>query len=102
MTDLVALKAANAARWGAAKLTRNFSGVAQHLIAGPAKARYLAVSRATGVPWWFVAVVHEREASLPVRSTAHGIADLTRLNGWLNCSFRLNGGRKIVRADDPE
>jgi len=61
MTDLVALKAANAARWAKAKLTRNFSGVASRLVA--AKSRYQAVAAKTGVPWFFIAVTHEREAS---------------------------------------
>lgn len=63
MTDLVALKAANASRWLKAKLTRNFSGVATRLVASAAKARYQAVSARTGVPWFFIAVAHEREAS---------------------------------------
>lgn len=35
--------------------------VAQRLIAN--KVRYLRVSAQTRVPWWFIAVVHEREAS---------------------------------------
>jgi len=63
MPDLVALKAANAARWPKAKLTRNFSGVAARLVASTAKSRYQAVSARTGVPWFFIAVAHEREAS---------------------------------------
>lgn len=61
MPDLVALKAANAKRWTQAKLTRDFSSVAKRLVA--AKARYQAVSARTGVPWFFIAVTHEREAS---------------------------------------
>lgn len=63
MTDLVALRAANASRWGAAKTTRSFGTVAQRLVAPAAKAQYLAVEAATGVPWPFIAVAHEREAS---------------------------------------
>ena len=61
MTDLVALKAANATRWWRAKITREFSGVAKRLVA--AKPRYETVSEKTGVPWFFIAVIHEREAS---------------------------------------
>jgi len=61
MTDLNALKAANAARWAKAKPTRNFAGVASRLAA--AKSRYQAVAAKTGVPWFFIAVAHEREAS---------------------------------------
>ena len=63
MTDLVALKAANANRWAKAKLTRNFAGVAKRLAAPAAKARYQSVAARTGVPWAFIAVAHEREAS---------------------------------------
>lgn len=63
MTDIAALKAANARRWAKAKPTRDFSRVAQRLVATPAKARYLAVQKRTGVPWFVIAVIHEREAS---------------------------------------
>jgi lysozyme family protein len=63
MPDLAALKAANTARWAKAKLTRNFTTVAKRLVAPEAKARYQAVSAKTGVPWPFIAVAHEREAS---------------------------------------
>lgn len=62
MTSLDALTAANAKRWQDAKVTRlGFTGVAERLVA--AKARYLAVSARTGVPWFVIAVIHEREAS---------------------------------------
>lgn len=63
MTDVNALRAVNATRWTKAKLTRNFTGTAKRLIAPIAKARYQAVSAKTGVPWFFIAVAHEREAS---------------------------------------
>lgn len=62
MTDLVALRSRNAQRWAAARLTRSFTSVARALIDPVAKARYLAVAARTGVPWYFIAVVHEREA----------------------------------------
>ena len=61
MTDLVALKAANANLWAKAKPTRNFASVANRLVA--AKPRYQTVAAKTGVPWFFIAVTHEREAS---------------------------------------
>jgi lysozyme family protein len=63
MTDLNALKAANAKRWANAKLTRSFSGVAKRLVAPEAKAWYQAVEKRAGVPWAFIAVAHERESS---------------------------------------
>jgi hypothetical protein len=48
VTDLVALRAANERRFATAKITRNFMGVAQHLIAAAAKARYQALARMNG------------------------------------------------------
>lgn len=63
MTDLAALTARNALRWQNAKLTRGpeFAPVAARLVS--AKARYQAVSEKTGVPWFCIAVIHERESS---------------------------------------
>jgi lysozyme family protein len=61
MTNLIALKSANEKRWANAKLKRDFSAVAKRLAA--ATSRYQAVSAITGVPWPFIAVVHEREAT---------------------------------------
>ena len=67
MIDLARLKAANAARWSAmhadAALTPAFARVAARLAAATAKARYEIVAQKTGVPWFVVAVIHEREAS---------------------------------------
>lgn len=63
MTDIQALIAANSKRWSNVKLTRNFDAVARRLVSLNAKARYQNVSDKTGVPWAFIAVVHEREAS---------------------------------------
>jgi hypothetical protein len=63
MTDIVALKSANAKRWANARLTRNLSSVAKSLVA--AKPRYQAVETKTGVPWFVIAVIHERD---PVRT----------------------------------
>src|SRR5512139_1362897 len=62
MADLNALTQANAARWAKAKLTREveFAAPARRLVA--AKDRYIAISRKTGVPWWVIAVIHERES----------------------------------------
>lgn len=65
MTDLAMLKKANAERWAEARLTRmtEFAAVAKRLVAIAAKARYQAVAARTGVPWFFIAVVHQRESS---------------------------------------
>lgn len=55
------LKSANTERWSKAKTTRDFSSVAKRLVA--AKARYETVASETNVPWWVIAVIHERESS---------------------------------------
>lgn len=61
------LKAANKARWDACHIPADkgplFKQVADRLTAPAAFSRYKAVEKLTGVPWWFIAVVHEREAS---------------------------------------
>jgi len=63
MVDLVALRDANAKRWSMAKPTRSCINVARSLISPAAKARYQSVAAQTGVPWFFIAVIHERESS---------------------------------------
>lgn len=56
------LTAQNVQRWRSAKVIRTgFDAVARRLIA--AKARYQAVTRMTGVPWFVIAVIHQRESS---------------------------------------
>lgn len=63
MVDLNALTAANAKRWANAKPTRTSlaAAVAGRLI--KAKARYQTVESKTGVPWFVIAVIHQRESS---------------------------------------
>ena len=57
------LKSANAKRWEAARLIRRAEAVAvaKSLIA--AKQRYLTVALKTGVPWFVIACIHERESA---------------------------------------
>lgn len=66
MTNIPALIAKNASRWSTMHLRANriasFDATALRLCAPRAKARYLAISEATGVPWFVVAVIHERES----------------------------------------
>lgn len=59
--SLAALIELNNFRWERAKPTRNFKSVATSLIA--AKPYYEYVSGNTGVPWFIIAVIHERESS---------------------------------------
>lgn len=62
--DIGALKTKNAQRWASAKITGHwFGAIANALIVPSAKARYKAVEARTGVPWYVIAVIHEREAS---------------------------------------
>ena len=87
MTDLVALKVANARRWANAKLlsSGSFNSVAKHLV--EAKQRYLTVTSKTGVPWAVIAVIHEREASQDwTRSLAQG-------DPWNRVSVYVPAGR---------
>ena len=62
---MAALAQLNKQRWDNMKISASngpkFKAVADKLSA--AKSRYQAVEKATGVPWWFVAVVHQRESS---------------------------------------
>ena len=87
MADLVALRKANANRWMIAKPTRNFISIARALVAPSAKARYQLVSTKTGVPWYFIAVVHERESSQSWR------ASLAQGDPWDQVSTHVPAGR---------
>src|SRR5258705_13854553 len=90
MTDLAKLTAANAARWSAMRVTGNvptIDAVARRLIGPRARVRYKAAEERTGVPWWFIAVVHEREAS---QSWA---ANIAQGDPWNRVSTHVPAGR---------
>lgn len=65
MTNIPALIADCAKRWPIAKITPSrlaeVNKVAARLVAPAAKSRYVAISTATGVPWFVIAIIHERE-----------------------------------------
>lgn len=65
MITLESLTAANARRWGVARPLASrqaaFTATARRLVA--ARDKYQAVAGKTGVPWFAIAVIHEREAS---------------------------------------
>ncbi len=85
MVDVAALRIANGARWKAAKVTRNFSAIAKSLV--DARVRYKAVEAKTGVPWFVIAVIHERESSQNWgRSLAQG-------DPWNQVSTHVPAGR---------
>jgi lysozyme family protein len=85
MTDLNALTAANAKRWANARLTRNFNPIAKSLVA--AKPRYQTVEASTGVPWFVIAVIHERE------SGQNWFASLAQGDPWNRVSVHIPAGR---------
>lgn len=75
MTNVAALTVVNGRRWAVAHVNPGkvslFSSVAKRLVA--AKARYQAIQKLTDVPWFVIAVIHEREASQRFdRSIAQG------------------------------
>lgn len=67
MFDLVALKSANEERWARCQITPSrhmeVNAVAERLVASAAKARYQEIEKATDVPWFVIAIIHERESS---------------------------------------
>ena len=85
--DISALKSANAQRWSKATPLRasDCAVVAKRLVAS--KNRYQAVETKTGVPWYVIAVIHEREAS---QSFA---ANLAQGDPWNKISTHVPMGR---------
>jgi len=92
MVNLVALRAANERRWANARPTRSFSAVARHLIEPAARARYQAVSAATGVPWAVIAVIHHRESS------QNWSGSLAQGDPWNRVSVHVPAGRGPFRS----
>jgi lysozyme family protein len=87
MVDLIALRAANMKRWQLARPVRDFSPAATRLVSPVAKTRYQSVESKTGVPWFFIAVAHERESSQDFsRSLAQG-------DPWNRVSVHVPAGR---------
>jgi lysozyme family protein len=92
MTDLAALRSANAKRWANARLTRDFSFVAMHLVSPAAKSRYQGVAAKTGVPWAAIAVIHERECS------QDWTGSLAQGDPWNRVSVHVPAGRGPFRS----
>src|SRR5258708_7659332 len=92
MTDLNALKQANAKRWADAKITRSFTTVATRLVAPEAKQHYQAVEAKTGVYWPFIAVAHERESS------QNWAGSLAQVDTWNRESVHVPAGRGPFRS----
>ena len=87
MDDLTELKKVNSLRWSRMTLQRNFTSVARALVDRSAKARYQTVEHVTGVPWFTIAVIHERESSQNWRSS------LAQGDPWNQVSSHVPAGR---------
>lgn len=94
MTNPVALKAANEQRWASAKVLKSatFTRIARHLVDPNSKRRYLTVSAKTGVPWAFIAVIHERECS------QDWTGSLAQGDRWNRVSVHVPAGRGPFRS----
>ncbi len=88
MDNLITL---NQHRWEQCRVNADkapiFKKVADRLTTPTAMARYKAVERTTKVPWWFIAVVHEREAS------QRWNASLAQGDPWNKKSVHVPAGR---------
>jgi lysozyme family protein len=87
MVDLNALSAANARRWASARPTRKSLSDSVALRLHSAKKRYQAVEVKTGVPWFIIAVIHERESSQDWRGS------LAQGDPWDRVSVHVPAGR---------
>lgn len=89
--NIATLKQANARRWSRMTILPQYfqevHATATRLIAPPAKVQYQAVEKDTGVPWAFIAVVHEREASQSWRG------NLAQGDPWNQRSIHVPRGR---------
>ena len=88
MADLAKLRKANAVRWAAARSTRSVpASLARALVAPSVKTRYQTVAAKTGVPWFIIAVIHEREASQSWKGS------LAQGDPWNEVSTHVPAGR---------
>jgi lysozyme family protein len=87
MVDFTALTNVGLKRWQNANLTRKSESdaVARRLVA--AKERYQVVERATGVPWFVIAVIHQRESSQNWKGS------LAQGDPWDKVSVHVPAGR---------
>jgi len=91
MINIALLKKANANRWQDMRVTTSLvpmiDKTSSRLVDPDAKARYVAVSDKTGIPWFVIAVIHEREASQSWR------ANLAQGDPWAAVSVHVPKGR---------
>lgn len=91
MTDIPHLIAANEARWQSCHVTASRLGeanrVASRLTALNAKSIYRAIELDTTVPWWVIAVIHERESGQDWN------ANIAQGDPWNRVSWHVPKGR---------
>ena len=91
MVDTTQLKKDNASRWRKMQVTPSLEDaidkVTARLVNSNAKTRYQAVSKKTSVPWFIIAVIHEREASQSWK------ANLAQGDPWNKVSIHVPKGR---------
>lgn len=89
MTNIPALIAANGARWSKMQVQPALMSTIDHVAKrlAVAKTRYLSVQTATNVPWFVIAVIHERESSQSWR------ASLAQGDPWDAVSIHVPRGR---------
>ena len=96
MTNIALLKNANAHRWQDMRVIAGLMALidktASRLIDPDAKARYVAVANRTSVPWFVIAVIHEREASQSWK------ANLAQGDPWNAVSIHIPRGRGPFRS----
>lgn len=89
MIDIKSLITANQLRWNNMNITASLvpilNKVSQRLLA--AKARYIIVETSTSVPWWIIAVIHERESSQSWKGS------LAQGDPWDKVSVHVPAGR---------
>ncbi len=88
MVDIASLKHANSVRWAAMHVDPHYVPILEK-IAGrllSAEERYRTVAR-TGVPWWIIAVIHQRESS------QSWLASLAQGDPWNKKSIHVPKGR---------
>jgi lysozyme family protein len=85
----MALKDIESARWAKMKVLPHWQPLAAHVAirSVAAKSRYETVSVATSVPWWFIAIVHELEAS------QSWLGSLAQGDPWNRVSIHVPRGR---------
>lgn len=96
MTNIPYLITQNGKRWKDCEIISakkdQVLHVAQKLVAPFAKNQYVAISQATTVPWWVIAVIHEREADQNWRS------NIAQGDPWASVSRHVPKGRGPFRS----